>query len=170
MKRKLLRWSWKCQEIAGKCRLAECSTAGLHLERRSYVCVATFCFWRYFSLSCVWLRAWLEAAGSGRGKKRKNAEEHEIVAVTKRGGKRAWGVASKQIHGNITQCPGTRPEQWLFVHPSSRQSDVSCTCIVLCVETIRIPLAKGGGPPGGANVCDDRYIDFSMAMNLEIRP
>jgi len=45
------------------------------------------------------------------GEEEKNAEEHEIVAVTKRGGKRAWGVASKQIHGNITQCPGTRPEQ-----------------------------------------------------------
>jgi len=62
----------------------------------------------YLAFDCV--PGW-RLQGAGGGKKRKNAEEHEIVAVTKRGGKRAWGVASKQIHGNITQCPGTRPEQ-----------------------------------------------------------
>jgi len=41
---------------------------------------------------------------------------------------------------------------------SRRYWDVSCTSIVLWVETIRVPRAEGRGPPGGTTVkCNDWY-------------
>lgn len=35
--------------------------------------------------------------------------------------------------------------------------DVSCTSIVLCVETIRVSHAEGYGLPGGTIVCNEGY-------------
>jgi len=48
------------------------------------------------------------------------------------------------------------------------QSDVSCTYIVLCVETIRLPRADWCGPLGGTNAHITTGIILT-SMNLEIR-
>ena len=44
MDRKLLRWILKLSGDSWQCQLAECSTAGLQLERR-YDCMYLYCSW-----------------------------------------------------------------------------------------------------------------------------
>jgi len=56
----------------------------------------------------------------------------------------------------------TRTQWW------RRQWDVSYTSVVPWVEKVCITCMEERGPPGGSNVCNDRYHS-NMSMNSEIR-
>ena len=44
-----------------------------------------------------------------------------------------------------------------IIRRCTKHWDVSCTSIVLCVETIRVSRAEGYGLPGGTIVCNEGY-------------
>ena len=80
----------------------------------------------------------------------------------------AYGYATVRSHLNPTLSqPAGGFDRPRYVTSSRQQGrykeDVSYASIVLWVETIRLPRAEGGGPLGGADVCNNAGADFSTS-------